>query len=64
MKETNDMGRHFISLKEAAHYLDMSYVRLWERIGKKNGPPAQKIGGRWKIPKDKFIEWAKQPVIP
>lgn len=55
--------RRFITVKEAAHYLDVSYMWLWQRLGTDQGPPAQKIGVRWKIPKAEFIEWAKQPVI-
>lgn len=57
-------GKHFITIKEAANYLEMHYFTLWSRLGKPNGPPAQKIGHRWKIPREEFLEWAKQPVIP
>lgn len=55
--------RRFITAKEAAYYLDVSYMWLWQRLGKPNGPPAQKIGNRWKIPRQEFIEWARQPII-
>lgn len=55
--------RGYISVKEAARYLDVTYQFLWERLGTKDGPPAQKIGSRWKLPKEEFLKWAKQPVI-
>jgi excisionase family DNA binding protein len=65
---TNDVdcyleGRRFVSVKEAARYLGVSYQFLWRRMGTEGGPPSQRIGHCWKIPKDEFIEWAKQPVI-
>lgn len=55
--------RNFVTIKEAARYMGVSYVFLWRRMGSPEGPPAQKIGYNWKIPKEEFIEWAKQPII-
>jgi excisionase family DNA binding protein len=56
-------SRRFVSVKEAARYLGVSYHFLWRRMGTEDGPPSQRVGYCWKIPKDEFIEWAKQPVI-
>lgn len=56
-------SRKFVSIKEAARYLGVSYLFMWRRMGTEDGPPGQRIGCRWKIPRDEFIEWAKQPVI-
>jgi excisionase family DNA binding protein len=56
-------GRRFVTVKEAARYLGVSYYFVWKRLGTDGGPPSQKMGTYWKIPKDEFIEWAKQPVI-
>lgn len=56
-------GRRFISIKEASRYLGVSYYFIWKRLGTERGPPSQRMGSYWKIPKDEFIEWAKQPVI-
>lgn len=56
-------ARRFVSIKEAARYMGVSYHFLWKRIGTQDGPPIQRLGSCWRIPKDEFIEWAKQPVI-
>lgn len=50
----------FLSVKEAARSIGMSYMFLIQRIWEGRGPPARKIGNRWKLPKDEFIEWTKK----
>jgi hypothetical protein len=63
-ESSNNMkDRHFVSVKEAARYMDVSYRFLWDRMGTPDGPPAQRIGKFWKIPRDEFIQWVRQPVI-
>lgn len=55
--------RPFLTLKEAAPLVGMSMWFIYDRIGKKNGPPFVKRGNRIKFPRDKFMEWAEQPII-
>ena len=62
-QDTYLASRRYVRIKEAARYLGVSYQFLWKRMGTPEGPPTQRIGYCWKIPKDEFIEWAKQPII-
>jgi predicted DNA-binding transcriptional regulator AlpA len=54
----------FLSLKEAAYLMGVTYKWLWDRIGKPNGPPFKKRGKLIKLPRDEFSEWSKQDEIP
>jgi excisionase family DNA binding protein len=52
-----------VTVKQAAHLINVSYWWLWQRIGKKGGPPYRKRGRLIKIPRDELIAWAKQPKV-
>lgn len=53
----------YLTVKEAASYLGVSYKWVWDRLGKEGGPPARKLGQSWRIFKAEFIAWADRPVI-
>ena len=54
------MNDKWISIDEAAEYLDIKTVTLrsWIRNGKE-GLPAQKIGKQWKFKISELDEWVK-----
>ena len=54
------MNDKWISIDEAAEYLDIKAITLrsWIRKGKE-GLPAQKIGKQWKFKISELDEWVK-----
>lgn len=56
--------RRFFTLKEGAAYMEVDYYWLIRRIGKPGGPPHQRRGAQWRLPREEFIKWAEQPYIP
>lgn len=48
---------NYISLDEAANYLDIKPVTLRKWIKEKNGLPAHQIGRLWKFKKTELDEW-------
>lgn len=57
MSEPNN--DNWISLDEAANYLDIKPVTLRAWIKKKNDIPAHKIGRQWKFKCSELDEWVK-----
>jgi len=57
-------ARPFFSIKEGAAIAFVSVRFLYERIGKPGGPPYQKRGKKIVLPKQEFLDWAAQPIIP
>lgn len=57
------LSETFWTAKEAARYMGVTTTTLYSYIKlRRNRPPcirlAGKTKGRWRFPKDKFIEWA------
>jgi predicted DNA-binding transcriptional regulator AlpA len=58
-------GQHqYLSIKEAAPMTGMGTRWLWDRIGKRGGPPFVKRGRRILFIKDEFLKWAEKRIIP
>lgn len=55
--------RH-LTVKEGAYYADCEESWLYKRIGQPGGPPYKRRGRKIVFPRDEFLEWAKQTVIP
>lgn len=56
-KSANDEG--YISIDEAAEYLDIKTVTLRNWIKKKPGIPAHRVGKLWKFKRSELDEWIK-----
>lgn len=55
----------YLRIKEAAAIMSVTYLWLYHRIKKGNGPPGTKMRGKMiLIPRDSFSEWVKQDIIP
>ena len=54
-----DMQDKWISIEDAANYLDVKVITIRERKKKENGIPAHKIGKLWKFKKSELDEWVK-----
>jgi excisionase family DNA binding protein len=60
----NDSLRTWFTAKEAADHIGVHLKTLYGYIRRKrNRPPFRRIGdlGRYRFPKDQFIEWADGP---
>jgi predicted DNA-binding transcriptional regulator AlpA len=67
MRDGNDNGasnHEFLTIKQGAAIVGMNQRWLYDRIGKKGGPPYKRRGRYIKLPREKFIVWAEQDVIP
>lgn len=62
-KLTNDIPK-YIRLKEAAYIVNMGPHWLWQRIGKRHGPPFVRRGRHILFPLEEFKKWASQKIIP
>jgi excisionase family DNA binding protein len=49
----------YISIDDAAKYLDIKTVTLRNWVKKENGVPAHKIGKQWKFKYSELDEWIK-----
>jgi len=56
--------KHFLSIKEAATYLQCSRSSLYKRIKKKNGIPHKRLGTKILVPLTEFMMWVSQSKIP
>lgn len=56
--------KRYLTLKEGAAILQVSVQFLYDRIDQPHGPPFQRIG-RWiRLPREEFMKYASQKVIP
>lgn len=55
--------RPFLSVKEGAEILGVNPYFIYERIGRKNGPPYKKRGSKIVLPREEFLVWADQKII-
>ena len=47
-----------LTLGECAAHLRMSYCNMWIKFKARPVPGMRKIGKKWLIPKEAFLEWA------
>jgi len=52
-----------LSLRQAAHYVNMSVYWLRDRVGRKDGPPDRRRGKVFKFPREEFTAWACQQKV-
>ena len=56
-------GNHtFLTLEEAAALLQVS-KRTLQRLVQRREMPGLKIGGQWRIPKDRFMKWIEERMM-
>lgn len=53
------MDDNYISLEEAAEYLNIKPVTLWKWIKQKTDLPAHQIGRLWKFKRSELDAWVK-----
>lgn len=52
--------RRYLTLKEAADYMQVSYGTMWKYTKQKSGPPVCRYDkGRLKIPYQRFLKWVE-----
>ncbi len=59
MSEKSANDDSYISIDEAAEYLDIKTVTLRNWIKKKPGIPAHRVGKFWKFKRSELDEWIK-----
>lgn len=57
-------GRRYLTPKEAAPIVGLTVNWLYTRIGRAGGPPYVRRGARVMFPREEFMKWASQKVIP
>ena len=62
-KSQRETKRADLTIKEAAYLASVSYWWLWERVGKKDGPPFKRRGRLIILPRAEFLAWISQPEI-
>lgn len=51
----------YLRIKEAADVLSVTYLWLYKRVARGDGPPGVKRRGKmFLIPRDEFIEWSRR----
>ena len=58
-----DSHFRYLTLKQAAPLTGMGIRWLWDRLGKRGGPPYFKRGRRILFQQDEFEEWCRQRII-
>ena len=57
-----DNTRQFLTLNEAAAILQVS-KRTLQRLIQRQKMPGLKIGGQWRVPKNRFMKWVDDQMV-